>query len=289
MKLGIIDIGSTSVRMMVSDGSEEINDKAVDTTKLADGLAVSGALCEDAIKRTAAAVARFGKEALRLGADRVYAFATEAVRSATNGRSFLEEVDKISDVKTEVLSREAEAELGFSGAYDGGCECIVDMGGASTEITVGDGGGIKYGHSLPLGIVRLRDYAGPLTLGEYIDSRITEYGRIPRFDKLLAIGGTAGTMVSVIREAEVYNQREVHGTELTLNQIRALYKKLEPLDYERKKALKGLCPKRADVITGGVLMWIKILEYTGADRLTVSERDNMEGYLALKLREARSD
>ncbi len=278
----VIDIGSTSVRLMVTDGLKPINKKYVNTTKLAEGMS-DGFLTAIAIDRTADAVCSFVDTAKGQGAELIYAYATEAVRSAANSQYLLDKVLRVSGVQIDVLSPDLEAKLGFLGAYERGTQAIVDMGGASTEIAVGNKDGLIYGHSLPLGIVRLTNFQRQgQRVEDIIDKKLPEYGVLPKFDEVLAIGGTAGTMVSILNEMTEYDQSKVHHTVLTLKQIDGLYNRLRPMTLEERGNVIGLPQNRAELIPNGVLLWSKVLRYMGADSLTVSERDNMEGYLMAK-------
>ena len=120
---------------------------------------MSGALSADAIERTARAVANFVSEAKAEKCDVVYAFATEAVRSASNGAEFVARC-ACDGVEVDVLPGGDEAKLGFWGAYSGGRQAVLDIGGASTELAIGSESGLEYGKSLHIGSVRIRDLCG---------------------------------------------------------------------------------------------------------------------------------
>ena len=158
-KTAVIDIGSNSVRlMMMADG--KVLYKTLNTTRLGEGIASSPFLKDEAISRTASAVADFFSRAKREGAVDVYAFATAAVRSAENGSAFIDRVKELCELDVEIISGEEEAEIGILGALgekDGG---IIDVGGASTEIIIRAGGTIIYKKSVNIGVVRLKDLCG---------------------------------------------------------------------------------------------------------------------------------
>ena len=139
MKYAVIDIGSNSVRLMMSDGKKTIY-KTVKTTQLAEGMGEDNILQPFAIERTAQAVSFFNKRAKGDGADAVYVFATAAVRRAVNGNEFLNEVKRLCGIEVDVVSGEFEAELGLIGALNGEDGGVVDVGGASSEVVVMSGG-----------------------------------------------------------------------------------------------------------------------------------------------------
>ena len=158
MKYGVIDIGSNSVRLMVSDGTKTLY-KRVNTTRLSEGLGLTGKLTEAAMSRTADAAAEFVRAAEADGCGEIYAFATEAVRSASNGGEFVA-MAAARGVTVDVVRGETEAKLGFYGAYSGGRQAVLDIGGASTELAIGGEDGMEYGKSLHIGSVRIKDLCG---------------------------------------------------------------------------------------------------------------------------------
>ena len=255
MLFGVIDIGSTSVRLMMTDGEKV--EKRVNTTRLAENMDEMNTLQPVSIERTAQAVAEYYFVAMQNGAEDVYAYATEAVRSAKNKYRFVDRVRELCGLEIDILDKKTEAEIGFLGASTKGRCCVIDMGGASTEISVGDGENILYSKSLPYGIVRLSAIERErIEMTPFINDCLMGYGEIPPFDNVVAIGGTISTMAAMKNKLEIYDPNVVNGS-----------------------VVKGLPEKRADIIAPGILMYSLILKYLGADKLTVSEGDGAEGYL----------
>ena len=134
-KFAVIDIGSNSVRLMlVADG--KVLYKALNTTRLGEGLAASTRLNVAALERTAQAVSAFYAQAKSEGAEKVLAFATAAARSAENGQEFVDRVKELCGLQVEIISGDEEAEIGVLGALGNADGGIIDVGGASTEIIV---------------------------------------------------------------------------------------------------------------------------------------------------------
>lgn len=276
----IIDIGSTSVRLALLDPTREVNPKKVLTTKLAEGMLSDGKLTEEAMARTVDAVAAFCREAESFGREPDI-FATEAVRSAANKDRFLRLVHDATGRDVYVVSKEDEALLAFFGVYSSGRIGIVDMGGGSTELAVGDENGILYAKSLSDGVVRLFDRQKQGTdMTEYLAKRAKEYGDVPNFDNLYAVGGTACTIAAMLEGLAEYDASRVHGRTVTRDEARALYLKIKDMPLEERLKIKGLPQKRAEIIHNGLFFFTVILDYLGKDRFTVSERDNVEGYFA---------
>ena len=279
MKLSVIDIGSNSVRLMLwADGKTLY--KKICTTRLGEGVSLSGVLSGEAIVRSVNAVARFYEEAKKQNSERVFAFATAAVRRAFNGKRFVDAVKDACGLKVDVISGETEARIGFLGALEGADGGILDIGGASTEITVGTGGAIRYAKSLDVGTVRLKDLCGEdkEKLTEVICEKIVGYGTVPPCD-MYALGGTATTLAALYKKLKIYDPAQVHGTCLRREEIEALADKLLASTQEERLAMDGMEKGRADVIGGGALLMSLIMRKIKADKIIVSEKDNLEGYL----------
>ncbi len=277
----IIDIGSNSIRLMLSDGERTLK-KYVETTKLAEGLAITGKLGQSAMQRSVQAIIKFVAIANENNAA-VYIFATEAVRSASNGNDFVKKIKQSTGYDIDVVCGEMEAKLGFTGASQGQNVCVVDIGGASTEIVCGDKGNIIYGKSLPIGAARLRDNCGEdeEKLLTFISAKLKEYGNIPKMDKLVAIGGTASTIVSVLLQMEVYDTDKVHNYMLYKTDALKVYELIKKTPLKDRCNIKGLPVGRQDIIVGAIFELVKIMEMLGFEYLFVSEKDNQEGYLML--------
>ncbi len=282
MKYAVIDIGSNSVRLMMSDGVKSIY-KKVKNTRLAEGMK-DGFLSSEAIKRTALAVSEFYFVAKKENADKIYCFATAAVRQAKNPELFINEVNKLCGLTVEVIKGEKEAELGLKGVL-GGCDGgVIDVGGASTEIAIINDGNIIYSKSINIGAVKLKDACGQdRKLSEIkVLEAIKEFGEIFN-TKFFAIGGTATSISSMMQELVIYNPEIVDGFKICKNELKNLVDKLYSLTVEERKNLKGLQPERAEVIAGGALILLKLMQNFNIESVTVSESDNLEGYLMTKM------
>ncbi len=282
-KFAVIDIGSNSVRLMfVADG--KVLYKALNTTRLGEGLADKPLLKAEAIERSAVAVAEFCKQAKAEGAEEVYAFATAAVRTAENRRQFLDRVRELCGLEIEVISGEEEAEIGILGALgqkDGG---VIDIGGASTEIVVKKDGELIYKKSVNVGVVRLKDMCGreKSALKKVSTIAAKEYGNIPFTGSLYAIGGTATTIAAQALGLKEYSSEKVTGTVVTKEEMIALADRFLSMRVEEIAVLPCMPKGRADVLAGGVVLFGTLMEELGFQQIIVSDRDNLEGYAIKK-------
>lgn len=284
MKIAAIDIGSNSVRLgILADGKTLY--KRLHTTRLGEGLTQSGVISQAAMLRTVDAISDFKKVAEEEVCDKLYAFATAAVRSAQNGQDFVALVKQRCGVVVDVIPGTEEAAIGILGALKGKDGGIIDIGGASTEVSVQAGGKRLFAQSVDIGVVRILDQAGRDVnkAEQYIDLKLSDYAPFSAKDyPMSAIGGTATTIASVKHALPVYDPNVVDGTVLTAEEVYALAQKLFSLSVEEVRAVPGMEVRRADVIAGGVLLLYKVMQRFQISSLTVSESDNLEGYVMRK-------
>ena len=278
MRLGIIDIGSNSVRLLLWADGRSIY-KLVETTRLGEGLAATGMLSAQAMRRTADAVAAFAERAAQDGAERVAAFATAAARRASNGQDFVRLIRQTCGLEVDIVSGEQEARLALTGALGGGDGGVVDVGGASTEITVSACGSVIYAHSVDIGAVRLKDTCGEdlSALRAAIADAVGQFRDVPPC-ALTAVGGTATCLAALEKGIRPYDPDAIEGTVLTAARIGEWGERLLAMPQEERLALRGMDARRADILGGAALLLQAAILRAGADRVSVSDRDNLEGY-----------
>ncbi len=282
-KFAVIDIGSNSVRLMfVADG--KVLYKKLNTTRLGEGLVSSAFLTKEAIERTADAVAAFYDEAKKDGAEEVYAFATAAARKAKNGGELVDKIYALRSLSVEIISGEDEAKLGVLGALGKGDGIVVDIGGASTEIIRQEQGEITYAKSVDIGVVRLKDCCGKNEKLLYAAAKdaVGEYEKIPANLPLYGIGGTATTLGAVYLKLDKYSSDLVTGVEISYEDVQKMTETLLKLPVEEIEKLPCMPKKRADVITGGAVLLLTIMQTFGFEKIIISDSDNLEGYAKQK-------
>lgn len=281
---GIIDIGSNSIRLMRCNGDD--CDKEVVTTRLAEGM-TGGRLSIKSINRSVDAIASLVKS---FDGDEIYAYATEAVRSAINKGEFIECVKKACGINIDVLSGDDEAKCSYYGAINGfpyfdGLSAVVDIGGASTEIIVGDGGVPAYAKSAPCGIVRVKDNCGEIDdkIDEYIKKHLIDvHNNLVRADRLIGIGGTITSLAVMSLELKVYDRDIVHGLTLERERITELKDMVKATPIDERINILGLNPSRTQTIYQGIRILESVMDIVGLDEVIASESDNLEGYALLK-------
>lgn len=281
-KYAVIDIGSNSVRMLLHlDGRET---QQLETTRLGQGVA-DRLLQPQPVARTISAIERFCGEARASGAETIYAFATSAVRDARNREALLEPVKRLCGVEIDVIPGQIEAELAYMGAAEGRRACVIDIGGASTELVAGEGA-VRRAVSLQVGAVRLKERCGQdraaaeALLTELFEAQkagFSAWNDAPFW----GIGGTLTTLAAMQQELKIYDEKMVHGYALTHETVRNWVDKLWELPAEQR-VFPGLKPTRADIIAHGALIAERFLAAFERAQIVVSTGDNLHGYLAWK-------
>jgi exopolyphosphatase/guanosine-5'-triphosphate,3'-diphosphate pyrophosphatase len=303
MKVAAIDIGTNSIRLLKAEvnGKELISgDKALIMTRIGQGVNETGKLSPEAIERSVEALDVFAKEARAWGAEKVYALATSAVRDAENGPDFTARVKRECGLEVEVISGTHEARLGYLGVLAGlsqldGRVLIIDVGGGSTELIVGDAKGIIYSKSINVGAVRMTgkhistDPVSHEELGRVqadIDQLADEALKIIQTHgvrRAIGIGGTATTLGAMQLEMETYDRFKIQNSAVTLTDISTMNQELAQKTVEERKTIKGLQPKRADIILAGALIIEHVLTTLRIPTLFISDYDNLEGCLVERL------
>jgi len=303
-KIAAIDIGTNSVRLLVAEIKAEGElvglYKQIITTRIGEGLAATGYLSEEAMDRTVAAIEELKGVAMDMGAQRVMCYATAAVRDAENKDDFIRLTHKQTQLLVDVLPGEVEAQVSFTGVPGSGVRCTVDIGGGSTDIVLGCEETPLVAASLRLGAVRaselypLGDVADPLTLtamkqwaGNVMRNELKELqDNTAAIDtiRFYGVGGTCTTLAAMAQRMEEYDSAHVHGYVLTREKVEEILNELCGLTLEQRKALPGLAANRADIIIGGTVILATFMDKMEIDSITVSERDNLEGYILMRLK-----
>lgn len=303
MRIGAIDIGSNSTRLLLADVKDgEIAEISRDSivTRLGDGVDSSGSLNDAAIARVRDAIDEYSGEIALAACDRVGGVATSAVRDAANGDDFAAGIASSFGIPIEVISGDREAQLTFLGASTGeamsgdGRALVVDIGGGSTEFIVGDEGELTFHVSTKLGAVRQSErhlHSDPPTDTE-LSALIAEAAQIiedsvpAEFREGVARGiGVAGTptvLASVDQALEEFDPWKVHGYAITRQAAEALLERLAGLPLDQRRNVTGLHPDRAPTIVAGAAILLGAMRAFELAEIVVSEHDILYG-LALQL------
>jgi exopolyphosphatase/guanosine-5'-triphosphate,3'-diphosphate pyrophosphatase len=301
-----IDQGTNSVRLLVveprapgADPTELARDMVI--TRLGRDVDRTGRFEPTAFARTVAVLETYGRRARALHAERLRVAATSAVRDAADRDAFAAAVRDATGAELEVISGEHEAGLSFLGATHGldpsipGPFLVLDVGGGSTELTVGVVPGTPGSAvSLRIGSVRLTerhvrtDPPSAAELGAMrgaIDAALGEAeAAVPvrGARTLIAVGGTPTTLQALALGLERDDPDRVHRSWLLRTDAERVLRELAAMTAAERRALPAMAPGRGDVIVAGALVFVQVMARFGFERALVSETDILDG-LALEL------
>lgn len=297
-----IDIGTVTCRMLVVDvgesGLHELTREYV-ITNLGEGVDATGELKSEAIDRVVRAIDGFLAVRDSLATPdhpvvRTVAVATSAARDARNAADFAARLRE-RGIELSVVPGSREAALSFSGAsidFSGERLMMVDVGGGSTEVVMGTGGAEPVcAHSFNVGCRRVTekflasDPPAPEELArarawirEQMASWFADQAKeAASLERVVAVAGTATTVVSIRERMETYDSSRVHKARVSRQELLEVYERLAALPLSARKNVVGLDPKRAPVMVAGLLILLEVLDFAGIDAFTVSETDILHG------------
>lgn len=299
-RIGAIDVGSNSVRLVVAEYDPAVGltiiDEVKDQPRLATGLATRGELDEFAMARALQTLQRMKEVARRRGVRRLTAVATSAVREARNGAAFAARVRKEVGIPLRIIDGHAEAVLSWRSVAHhfplaGTRTLVADIGGGSLELIGAVNGLVETTASLPLGAVRLTERFPPEELGGVRAVRALRKAARKRLRKALpwrawtgsALIGSGGTFTNLARMVILRRghtaTEAVHGEEVTAAEVEQLLEWLATRSSEQRQAIPGLNPQRADIILAGLAVTAEWLALADTPTLRVSAFGLREGLL----------
>ncbi|MCW6053500.1 Ppx/GppA family phosphatase [Lyngbya sp. CCAP 1446/10] len=304
--IAAIDMGTNSFHMVVARIDPKLPAFTIiarekDTVRLGDCEAKTGCLKSEVMQRAIATLRRFQDIAKTFNAEQVIAVATSAVREAPNGREFLKQVADELDLNVSLISGQEEARRIYLGVLSGmefnnQSQVIIDIGGGSTELILGDSSEPRCLTSTKIGAVRLTGEfvkTDPISKEEFaylqayirisLERPIDELRSQFKAGETLRLIGTAGT----IETLAAINAREKLGTvpsplagyQLSLKDLRDLVNRFRKLSYSERLAIPGMSDKRAEIILAGALILQEAMALLGMESLTVCDRSLREGVI----------
>jgi exopolyphosphatase/guanosine-5'-triphosphate,3'-diphosphate pyrophosphatase len=294
MKVAVVDIGTNSTRLLIAepspDGALRELERRSEVTRLGEGVDLTGELAAEPQERVFAVLAEYASQIASHGAERTTAVMTSAVRDATNGAEFAERVRREHGLEGRTLSGDEEARLTFRGATatrepGGGPLLVVDIGGGSTELVVGEDGDVSFHVSTQNGVVRHTErhlHDDPPTreqmdaLAQTVRADFQRHARAG-VEAAVAVAGTPTSCAAIDLEIEPYDPSRVEGHELSVERLTEILDRLAALPLAQRREVPGLHPDRAPTIVAGVLILIEALEAFALGHMRVSEHDILWG------------
>jgi exopolyphosphatase / guanosine-5'-triphosphate,3'-diphosphate pyrophosphatase len=283
MRVGVVDIGTNSMRLLVTDGHQEVG-RWVEVTGLGRGVDATGELAADAVERTIGVFARFGEIMDLHDVGRRAAIATSATRDAANREQFLEKATAALGVRPDVITGSREGRLAYSGAtdgLDGGPFVVSDIGGGSSEFVTSD-----RSVSIDLGSVRLSDRIlsdrppGASQMDEAQAHVGGLFSTIEMRGDLIGVAGTWTSLGAIDLGLDLYDRSLVHHHQMTRDGLSAVIRSLATMTVEETASIPSLDPARAPVILAGAVVAAGVMDAVDADTVLISEHDTLDGLAA---------
>ena len=298
-RIAAIDVGSNSVRQIVADVTTEGGITVVDEMKAAPRLGAdldeTGVLGTQAMQAAAEAIGRMATLARQLGAHRIDAVATSAVRDAANANEFLARVRQEAGITLRVIDGKDEARLSYLSAlahFDlgKGRTVVMDIGGGSLELALAADGVLDDLLSIPYGALRsteryLRDGATHKAIDRLRrDVRRELKEIVPRRDwrgaQLIGSGGTFTNLAGMyLSRRGIFTARNVHATAVPRVDVEHILDALAAMPPEERREMPGLNPERADIIVAGLAVAAEVMARIEAKEVSVSRYGIREGLL----------
>jgi exopolyphosphatase/guanosine-5'-triphosphate,3'-diphosphate pyrophosphatase len=298
-RIAAIDIGSNSIRQIVADVGENGSIRVVDELKAAPrlgaGLGKKGNLSEEAMAHATESLVRMATLARQLGAKRIEAVATSAVRDAPNGAAFLARVKQEAGLKVRMLVGEEEARLAWRSALahfeiGQGRAVVVDIGGGSVELALAAEGLVERLITLPYGAIRLTERylaesnspKGLKKLRKHIREDLER--ALPVRDwrgaEVIGSGGTFTNLAGIYLAAQgMRAARSVHGTRIPADEVERILEMLSAMPIEERRAVAGVNEARADIIVAGLAVVAEVVRRVEPKEVAASAFGIREGLL----------
>ena len=306
-RVAAVDCGTNSIRLLVADVDEQgtLHDvcREMRVVRLGQGVDATGRLAPEAIERTRVALSEYAGMIADAGATAVRMVATSATRDASNREDFFSMTREvlgavIPGAGAEVITGDEEARLSFNGAVgeldpSQGPFVVVDLGGGSTEVVLGDESGVHAAFSTDIGCVRITErclHDDPPTPAQVEEARafaqerlVQAFAHVPveQAHTWVGVAGTMTTIAALAEELPEYDAEQVHLSRIPMPRLREVCDSLIAMTHTERAALGPMHPGRVDVIGGGAIVTLTLADAfekkAGIDQLVVSEHDILDG------------
>jgi len=291
--IAAVDLGSNSFHMIVGElrhGQLAILDRIRETVRLAEGLSDKGDISPDARQRAIDCLSRFGERLRDMKAGSVRAAGTSTIRRAREDSTFMVEAETALGHPIEIISGIEEARLIYNGVAHSlpptdGLRLVMDIGGGSTELILGQATHPKALESLHMGCVSMTERlfpGGEITRAGFSKARMAaqlELRPVKAFFRDASGVEAIGTSGTIRSTEAVARDLGISESGLTLDVVEQLIDKVLESDHVAELSLHGLSDRRAQVWPGGLSILAELLKVLNIDELQVSDGALREGLL----------
>ena len=296
-KIGIIDLGSNTARLVIvemfTDGHYMVVDELKESVRLGQDMDRDGFLKPQRIAETIKTLKMFKRLCDASGVERIIAVGTAAVRRAKNQRSFLDEIQVSCNITIRVLSEEEEAVLVYRGvinSMDIPKGLILEIGGGSTKIVYYNRRNLLNFATLPFGAVTLTDLfandASPEDAAAHIEEFFTEQLKklawLKEVDpevQMIGAGGSFRNLFKIAKLVRKYPLDTAHNYRLDTEDFTSIYDMLKALDVDKRKKIKGISPSRADIMPAAMAIIKAFVSYMNINGFAICGCGLREGLM----------
>lgn len=300
-RIAVMDLGTNTFHLLIAEGSAADYKALIhehDSVKLGEGGINKGIIQKTAYERGIATMRKFADDIRQYEVKDVRAIATSALRNASNGGQFIDEVADKTGINIEIINGAQEAEyiykgVKLAGGMSGQTRLIMDIGGGSVEFILGDEQGIIWKQSFEIGAARLMDkfhQTDPIqqesidALNAYLDNHLTtlmaEAAKHP-VHTLIGSSGAFETFAELVeRDKGKHFDLGIKNYDFELIDLLRLTEKLVASSHQERKDTAGIIPVRVDMIVVASLITEFIINRLGIENVCMSTYSLKEGVLA---------
>ena len=296
-----IDIGTNSTNLLIADAHGNDIIREVHVTGLGRGVVQNNLLNDDAIARTIARLQHYATLIKQHEVGVVRVTATEACRRATNAAVFLDQAEAVLGTRPLIIAGTEEGRLAYSGALShlpahDGITLVVDIGGGSTEIMIGEKT-LNHAVSFPVGTVVLteshlhHDPPRPEELTnaigfvtDFMDDLIRDHPEVLNATRVVGVAGSIVTIAAVEIGLQEFDAAAIHGTRMTRENVEEVFRTLATETLADRMFNPGLPADRADVIVGGCCVLVGVMRKLRIPEIMVSVNNLLDGLVRDELK-----
>jgi exopolyphosphatase/guanosine-5'-triphosphate,3'-diphosphate pyrophosphatase len=282
MRKAALDIGSNSIILLIADLDDGKISKLGEwffEPRLGDGALASGSLKPERMAEAMAAIGQAWEICQQHDVTELKAVATAAIREASNGQEFAQQVFDEFAIRVDLISGEEEARLTYLGAVSAfdlpETAAVLDVGGGSSELVIGKGQEIESRISIPQGAVKLMEEFGKSPLAEaelFLAEEMKPLCADLNGQRLIGVGGSITTLAAMELGLEEYDDKKIAQVSFSLIELGKWRLRLQKMSVAEIANLPGIEPRRADIIESGLAIIWSIMKQSDIKKIYVSPR-----------------
>ncbi|GAB1370586.1 Ppx/GppA phosphatase family protein [Candidatus Kapaibacterium sp.] len=293
-RIASIDIGTNTFLLLIAEAKPNneliVLYEAIEIARLGENVDKIGKISDLAVERANSILKDYVNICNKFDVNLILPVGTSALRDATNSCDVASTFSNTIGFPINIISGEKEAELSYLGTVENeNSNIVIDIGGGSSEVIIGNKKGILYKKSLQIGAVRLTERyfkqthppsVNSITLAKKdILKQLSDFKSIEDIDTTYAVAGTATTLATTLLDLDDFEVERINGLEISFEQIESLFTMYYESSIQEIISKFKVHPKRADLILAGTLIMKTIMEQLALSKIKVSTRGLRYGIL----------